>query len=124
MIIKEKDLLSIFDSLTKKEQDKIVTFLLNKSNTKLHVYDFQAKTIMITASFNNAFDKAFLQGYKGHFQSNSNLDFYKSSPSMITNTISNLFKLLMEYLNITPNALHKELVKQKLLKYEQIQTKL
>ena len=124
MIIKEKDLLFIFDSLTKKEQDKIVAFLLNKSNTKLHVYDFKMQTIMITSSFYNAFDKAFLQSNRGHFQTNSSLTFSKISPSVITNTISHLFKLLIEYLNITPNALHKELVKQKLLKYEQIQTKL
>lgn len=115
MIMKEDKLLSIFDSLTKKEQDKIVSFLLSKSNTKFHVYDFQMKTIMITASFNNAFDKAFLQGHKGHFQSNSNLDFYKSSPSMITNTISNLFEKCIDYLNITPNVIYKELRKQNLM---------
>ena len=115
MIIKKDELLKKFNGLTKKEQDKIVSHILTKSNTKLHVYDFQAKTIMITASFNNAFDKAFLQGYKGHFQSNSNLDFYKSSPSMITNTISNLFEKCIDYLNITPNVIYKELRKQKLM---------
>lgn len=119
MIMKEDKLLSIFDSLTKKEQDKIVSFLLSKSNTKLHVYDFQMKTIMITGSFTNAFDKAFLQGHRGHFQTNSNLKFYKSSPSTITNTITNLFKSLIEYLNITPNVAYRELVKQKLIKIEQ-----
>ena len=124
MIIKEKDLLEIFDSLTKKEQDKVVAFLLNKSNTKLHVYDFKMQTIMITSSFYNAFDKAFLQSNRGHFQTNSSLTFSKISPSIITNTISHLFILSMEHLNITPNALHKELVKQKLIEDKQIQTKL
>ena len=116
MIMKKDNLNKIFESLTKKEQNAIIEFLLFKASTKLCVFNFKAEKIMVTNNFQNAFNTAFLEGNRGYFESNTNLNFCKVSPSMITNTIETLFNSLVEYLNFTPNVIYKQLLQQKLIK--------
>lgn len=115
MIIKHDEILSIFEALSNKEQNKIISYLLDKSSIKLDVFDYQAKKIISTNSFKEAFSKAFLENHRGHFQTTGNLNFYKSSPSVIIKTITDLFECIIEHRGITPNAMFRELRNQKLV---------
>lgn len=118
MIINKETLESIFESLSNKEQNTIITFLLDKCSTKLVVFDFQANKILTTSSFKEAFDKAFMQNNRGYISTNTNLTFFKQSPSLITNSITDLLFKIMDYRGYSPNSLHSELRKNKLISFD------
>lgn len=116
MIVKFKELISRFDAITANRQNDCVEHLLKKAQIELHVYNSEFNKVLTTTSFSDAYGKAFNNSKKqGHFETSDKIKFYKSSGSLVLNTDKDLFKLLIDYLNISPNALYKELKELKFI---------
>lgn len=110
MIIKLTELLSKFDNITANRQNDCVEHLLKKAKIKLHVYNSEFNIVLVTTSFSDAYGKAFNNSKKqGHFEASDKIKFYKPTGSLVLNTDKDLFKILIDYLNISPNVLYKEL---------------
>ena len=116
MIIKLPELLTRFEAITANRQTDCVEHLLKKAGTKLDVYNHHMNKVLITTNWDKAYDKAFCcKGQTGHFQTNTNLNFYKPTGSLVLRTKKDLFLSLIEYLNISPNVVYKELQELKLI---------
>jgi len=118
MIVKRHQLISMYENATKEMKNKIIMHMMDKANIKLEVYDYTMKKVMVTNSFDEAFERAFNAPgviQKGHFASNTKLLFYKATPSLLSRTDKDLFLDLIDCFNQSPNVIYKELNKKHLL---------
>lgn len=112
MIVKRNQLISMYENTLKEMKDKIIRHMMDKAGIKIQVYDHNMKKVMITNSFDEAFERAFNDPYSiqsGHFATNTRLLFYKATPSLLTRTDKDLFIDLLDYINQSPNVIYKEL---------------
>ena len=116
MILRKKDLIDKFDNITANRQNDCVEYLLKKANIKLDVYNKDMNKVLITTDFSRAYGKAFNNSKnQGHFETSDKIKFYKATSSLVLNTDKDLFELLVDYLNETPNIIYKELKELKFI---------
>lgn len=116
MILKREDLIAKFENATANRQNDCVEHLLKKANITLHVYNKDMNKVLITTDFSRAYGKAFNNsGNQGHIETSDKIKFYKPSGSLVLNTDKDLFELLVDYSDETPNILYKELKELKFI---------
>lgn len=120
MIIKKDMLIAIYENADKDVKNKMIIHLMDRASIKLEVYNYTMKKVLITSSYDEAFERAFNPPDKeptGHFSSNTRLNFYKATPSLVSRTSKDLFIDLIEFINISTNVLYKEMINKKILIY-------
>lgn len=110
LITKER-LLDFFNDLPTYRQTKILEYLLKKHNLEIVVLNNKQNEILRTINFTNAYIEAFHKNIfpkQGSMRINE-INFLKTSGSLIMDTEYCLFELLIKHMRLAPSSIFKEI---------------